>query len=301
MLLTREFSRLSQISIRSLRHYDEIGLLKPAYVNPINGYRHYDPDQLVDAQRIFALRQIGFSLPEIANILQSEQNDTVTNLYQERREQIERQLQEYALRLSNVDFQLASLTQYAQVHADSIIRKRTPTQTILTRRQILMEGQMITPCFVDWVRLVRQYLPVTATQYLVGIYHPETGKEAGWDSLIHYERQDGTLIYSSERPGGEPNDLETAYVVDTDQLGEVPHQLEKQNVQLRTLPSVEVASIVYRGKLHERYRALLALDRWMEHHQMQLAGPTREIYFVVRDDAEFTQNIIEIQYPIRPM
>ena len=55
--------------IKALRHYDEIGLLKPAYVDEHNGYRYYSSSQLPILHRILVLRQIGFRLDEIQQIL----------------------------------------------------------------------------------------------------------------------------------------------------------------------------------------------------------------------------------------
>lgn len=57
-----EFSKLSRISIRMLRHYDEIGLLVPEETDPWTGYRRYAAAQLMTANRITALRGLGFSL-----------------------------------------------------------------------------------------------------------------------------------------------------------------------------------------------------------------------------------------------
>jgi DNA-binding transcriptional MerR regulator len=61
-----DFSKISQVSIRSLRHYDEIGLFKPAHTDPFTGYRYYSADQLPRLNRIIALRTLGLSLEEIA-------------------------------------------------------------------------------------------------------------------------------------------------------------------------------------------------------------------------------------------
>ena len=64
-----EFSKLSRISIRMLRHYDEIGLLVPEETDPWTGYRRYAAAQLMTANRITALRGLGFSLAETAALL----------------------------------------------------------------------------------------------------------------------------------------------------------------------------------------------------------------------------------------
>lgn len=69
-----DFSKLSKISIRMLRHYDEIGLLTPTHINKVNGYRYYSANQLSTTNRIHALKDMGFSLSSIKEIL-TEYND----------------------------------------------------------------------------------------------------------------------------------------------------------------------------------------------------------------------------------
>lgn len=61
-----EFARLGQVSVKKLRHYDSIGLLAPARVDPVTGYRYYTAGQLPAIGRIIALRDLGFGLAEIA-------------------------------------------------------------------------------------------------------------------------------------------------------------------------------------------------------------------------------------------
>ena len=69
MLKIGEFSKLSRVSIRMLRRYNEVGLLLPAEIDPITGYRYYSEDQLPAAGRITALRDMGFGLAAIEQLL----------------------------------------------------------------------------------------------------------------------------------------------------------------------------------------------------------------------------------------
>jgi len=57
-----EFSKLSQVTVKTLRYYDEIGLLKPAEVDRFTSYRYYSVDQLPRLNRILALKDLGLSL-----------------------------------------------------------------------------------------------------------------------------------------------------------------------------------------------------------------------------------------------
>lgn len=69
MLKIGDFSKLSRVSIRMLRHYDEIGLLAPGKVDAFTGYRYYGEEQLPTIYRINALKEMGFGLAEIREIL----------------------------------------------------------------------------------------------------------------------------------------------------------------------------------------------------------------------------------------
>lgn len=62
MLKIGEFSKLSRVSVRMLRHYDQKGLLTPSEIDPMTGYRYYSENQLSQVFRITALKDLGFSL-----------------------------------------------------------------------------------------------------------------------------------------------------------------------------------------------------------------------------------------------
>ena len=69
MLKVGDFSRLSLVSIKALRYYDELGLLKPARVDEFTGYRYYTAEQLPRLNRILALKDLGLSLEQIGVLL----------------------------------------------------------------------------------------------------------------------------------------------------------------------------------------------------------------------------------------
>ena len=79
-----DFSNLVNISVRTLRYYDEIGLLKPEIVDKFTSYRYYTEDNVVEAQFITLLKEVGFTLQEIIdykNILNDFENDDGTNQF----------------------------------------------------------------------------------------------------------------------------------------------------------------------------------------------------------------------------
>jgi DNA-binding transcriptional MerR regulator len=64
-----EFARHGRVSVRMLRHYDAIGLVRPACVDPASGYRFYHASQLAQLNRVVALKDLGFSLQQVQAII----------------------------------------------------------------------------------------------------------------------------------------------------------------------------------------------------------------------------------------
>jgi DNA-binding transcriptional MerR regulator len=67
-----EFSHIARVTTKLLRFYDRLGLLTPAHVDPATGYRFYTADQLPRLNRILALKELGFSLDEITDLVEAE-------------------------------------------------------------------------------------------------------------------------------------------------------------------------------------------------------------------------------------
>lgn len=68
-----DFSKLTLVSVRMLRYYDELGLLKPASIDRFSGYRYYSASQISRLNRIVKLRDMGFLVAEIAELLDDNQ------------------------------------------------------------------------------------------------------------------------------------------------------------------------------------------------------------------------------------
>jgi DNA-binding transcriptional MerR regulator len=81
----KEFSKLTGVSVRTLHYYDEIGLLKPAFVDRSTGYRYYDQQSLLRMQQILFYRELDFSLKSIEKIVSSPDYDTKTSLEAQRK------------------------------------------------------------------------------------------------------------------------------------------------------------------------------------------------------------------------
>jgi DNA-binding transcriptional MerR regulator len=109
-----EFAAFGHVSARMLRHYDAIGLLRPADVDERSGYRRYAPEQIGDLVRIVELREFGCSLDEITGFVQGGgQEATLRGILDRRRAELEATLASDATRLRRLETRLSTLTQGA--------------------------------------------------------------------------------------------------------------------------------------------------------------------------------------------
>ena len=102
-----QLAQLAGISVRALHHYDEIGLLKPAFTGD-NRYRYYGEEELLRLQQILIHRELDIPLAEIGAILDAPDFDKVQTL-QQQRERLEEQARRYAGMVKTIDRTIARL------------------------------------------------------------------------------------------------------------------------------------------------------------------------------------------------
>lgn len=100
------FARISGLSVHTLRHYDDVGLLVPAQVDPGSGYRRYRRDQVRQARLIQALRWIELPIEEIRSALVDEGADVLTDILRRHRQRLERSASLVSAQLADVDYYL---------------------------------------------------------------------------------------------------------------------------------------------------------------------------------------------------
>jgi DNA-binding transcriptional MerR regulator len=121
-----EFARLGAVSIRTLRHYDEIGLLPPAEVDPATGYRSYSAKQLRQLNRIVALKDLGLTLAQIRRLFDGITADELLGMLLLRQAQLEGDLQRQRHHLLGVEARLRHIAQEDEMPADDIVVKQIP-------------------------------------------------------------------------------------------------------------------------------------------------------------------------------
>jgi effector-binding domain-containing protein len=259
------FSDMCRLSIPALRHYDELGLLPPAAVDPDTGYRYYSMSQAVDADRIRTLRFIEMPLPEIRAILAGDRERAKAVLIGHRQRLIEQaDRQRYAISLLETMLRDEPRRAY-EVH----IRETRPQATASVRGRAAWTelGPFISASLIEIFRAAGdQGIRFAGPAY--GIYHSAEGTEVEVDLEV------GMPVAEAIEPCG--------------------------RVLATEIPGGLVASTVHAGRYEEVGPAYRALGEWVQEHGHETAGPPREIYIVgpeqVRDPGALRTEIV---WPIR--
>ena len=270
MLNIGEFARIGQVSPRMLRHYDEIGLLKPNFVDSRTAYRSYEVGQLGRLHRLIALRDLGFTLDQILQVLDAEPSvEQLRGMLQLRQAQIERDVEEEQVRLRRVDAHLRALEgSIAMSSLDVAIKPTDPVRVVATSAVASGFGhENLGPIFG---RLVPKLL------VHLGSSNARPGIMISW-----YEdpSDDGSVVVHAGFDIG-------------DQI-----VLEVDGFEVVDLPSITVASYFHRGPLDHIADVYEALVSWIEDSGYQLTGRSRELYHEW-DDENPERSVTELQMPI---
>lgn len=115
-----EVARMSGVTSRALRHYDAIGLLRPAWTGE-DGRRHYGQAELLRLQHILVLRELGTPLPTIQSIVDTDDHTTTLSLLREHRQALRRERDRFATLATTVDHTITSLELGAKMTSDDIL------------------------------------------------------------------------------------------------------------------------------------------------------------------------------------
>ena len=262
-----DFSRLSRVSVKTLRYYDEVGLLKPVKVDRFTGYRYYQVEQLPRLNHILALKDLDFSLEQIAQLLDGGLSASqLTALLEQKRLEIEQQLSQDQERLRRLEARLKQIEQENSMPTyDIVIKKIAPVQ----------------------VASVRDIIPS----------YPEQGHL--WDELYrNLDTQASTFsepcltVYHSDEP---EIDAEVCQPLTGPAK---PHG----RVQVHELPAVEsMAVVMHHGPFVTIGQAYDAIIQWVQANGYRINGPCREIYLkppsVIGSQTD-PETITEIQFPV---
>jgi len=143
-----DFARHGRVSVRMLRHYDAIGLLRPAYVDQVTGYRSYDARQLSRLNRVVALKELGFTLQQVQAILDEKVGvEELRGMLRLRQAELQSQITTDTARLAQVEARLQIIEREGAMPADDVQIKRIPGVRVaeLTGTAASFEPESITP------------------------------------------------------------------------------------------------------------------------------------------------------------
>ena len=135
MLKIGEFSRLSQVTVATLHHYDEIGLLKPAQIDKFTNYRYYTLEQLPHVHRILALKELGLSLDQIIQMVNTElPTEQLRGMLALKEAEAQQRVDEETARLARIRFHIRQIEMEASMsHLDIRIKKIEPMHALTIR------------------------------------------------------------------------------------------------------------------------------------------------------------------------
>jgi DNA-binding transcriptional MerR regulator len=266
-----DFSRLSLVSVKALRYYDELGLLKPARVDEFTGYRYYSASQLTRLNRILAMKDMGLSLEQIALLLDKELTpDQIRGMLRLKQVELRQQLVEGQARLARIEAWLQAFEQEVTMPAYDVVLKKVAPLQVAQVRGVAPSMEQIGPT-LD--RLFDQVLGYISQQ---GVAPVGPGITLYYDT--EYRERDISVgaCLSFE---GYLGDGEEAKVVE--------------------LPAVEtMASVIHYGSFSTMNQAYNAILKWIETNGYHISGPTRELNLEYERGGDQSKFVTEIQFPV---
>lgn len=275
MLTIGDFARLAGVSVRMLRHYDTLGLLTPRRIDPSSGYRFYSAEQLDRANRLVALKDLGFGLDAIKPMLDGKIDaDQMRALLRQRRSELADQISADAGRLQRVEQHLRAIESEETMQAESVTTKSLPGLQLAQFSERATDqaeiGPLVGPLF--------QRLPDALAK---------AGVSTDGIGIGHYlADSDGVHVGVGEALTSTPS---------TDDR----QALDSVGLELIELAPVNKAvCLTHTGPIEDIAAAWVRLTQEAERMGLQQYGPCREIYHATPLDA-MDEWVYELQQPVR--
>ena len=264
-----EFSRLGSVPVKTLRYYDEIGLLKPTTVDQWTKYRYYSATQLPRLRRIMMLKQMGFMLAEIGRILDNNLDaDKLLYLVRLRRADVRQQINQMEQRLGDLDRWIEQLQQENKMS------------------NYEMEIKEIEPLLVAMIRETvptQEELPAA-----FGRMFGQTWAYAGQNGAAG---KYGVSVYYDEEWTGHDIQIGAAVAL----TRELP---STETINVTTLPAATMALTTHVGPFRFLSQAFDALAQWIYANGYKIAGPAREIYLSGDPSGDQADCVTQVLFPV---
>ncbi|UYQ61719.1 MerR family transcriptional regulator [Streptomyces peucetius] len=275
MFTIGDFARHGRVSARMLRHYDAIGLLRPEHTDPFTGYRHYSAAQLATLNRVVALKDLGFTLLQVRQILEERvSTEELRGMLKLRQAELEESMAAAAARLAQVEARLRSIESEGYMPTQDIMIKSVPAVRVAVLSAVAASyapehiGPVIGPLY-DQLFTRLQAAGITPAGPGIACY--EDAPDGTGAVLVHA----GCTVPADQEPGRVPG----------------------EDFEIVELPAVErAATIVHRGPMDSVMPTEQTLARWIDAGGHSSAGYAREVYLECPADKE--KWVTELQVPL---
>ncbi len=275
MLKIGEFSKIGQVSIKTLRYYDQVGLLKPAHIDRFTGYRYYTLSQLMRLNQILALKDLDFTLDQISELIKAKLSKAaMQNMLENKRLTLQSRIRDEQSRLLRVENRLKYFEHTATPELIPVVLKSAPHLQVATVRQVLDQQDVLMKWQKEQQARIQAYLDARNIQ-LKGpaflIYHQNEFRETDLD-------------------------VETGWIID-DRAANLEGENEKNAIRIHTLHGAnQMATAIHadkKGMLAETYSLL---TQWIQANGFRAVGSWREVYHQQTEGHQ--QPVIEVQRPV---
>lgn len=261
-----QFSQLGRVTIKTLHHYDEVGLLQPAFVDADTGYRYYTTEQLFRLNRIVAARQMGFSIADIAQLMDGAGS---ARLLQARLAELEDEAQSVTDRLTRLKSYISEIEEGKQMSYQAVI-KEIPAYTVFSARYTLANYAALNevmPALGAKVAAANPGIKCVEPDYCFNIY-------------LDGEYRDKDI------------NVEICQAVTS-------RGIDGDGIVFKEMPAVTVASVLHRGSYAGLAAAYAYVVKWAEQNGYRITDSLRESYIDgVWNKDSVDDWLTEIQAPV---
>jgi len=260
-----EFSRLCRVTVRTLRHYEQIGLLVPEIIDRRTGYRYYTFDQLQKMQSILTLKELGYSLEEIRSLWDDNSHVPTTDSLEDKIRICESELERLGKRRQMLKAMIASrkkIEKMEQIYIESL-----PAITVASHRTTI-------PTYDDLGRLC--YEVIGPEMARLGCECPEPG-----------------YCYTIEHGGYKPQDIDIEYCEKVTAKG-----TDSAIIKFKEIPEVPTAVCMKVFGSYDKLRqSYIDLFSWIEKEGYKVVGAPRANYIDGiwnQEDSDMWLTIIQV-------
>lgn len=269
MISIGRFSNIFKVTAKTLKHYEKIGLLRPAFINDENGYRFYDKEQINVLSSIIKLKQYNFSLDEIKKILEANNHDRLLEMLNSRKESIKEEMDKLRYLEKRIGLDINSVKQGEDIFkldSKTIIKTSIREEILIASVRRKVKGD------IELNKLYRDFYKIISDDGLTQMGNPMT--------FYH--------------------DTEVDEVEEVESDIEIGVEVDKKTKNTRVLNSTDVAYTIHKGAYETIQETYAIMIEWLIENDYDINGEFYEEY-IAGLDSEKNENklLTKIVFPIK--